>query len=80
MCKGYHISRTILLIKKGIAYKRRKDLENEYIASVWVQIIISKKNFNFNFIILQTVEPSTGAKIRRYELATKPKGQIFNFY
>ena len=32
-----------MLIKKGIAYKRRRDLENEYVASVWVQIILSKR-------------------------------------
>ncbi len=43
LCRGYNISRTILLIKKGVAYKRRKDLENGYISSVWVQITISKK-------------------------------------
>ena len=29
LCRGYNISRTILLIKKGVAYKRRKDLEND---------------------------------------------------
>ena len=45
--KGYNISRTILLIKKGIVYKRRKDFENEYISSVWVQIILSKKVSTF---------------------------------
>ena len=32
-----------MLIKKGITYKRRRDLENEYVASVWVQIILSKR-------------------------------------
>ena len=41
LCRGHQISRTIILIKKGVAYKRRKDLENDYIASVWVQITIS---------------------------------------
>ena len=34
LTKGHNIARTILLIKKGIAYKRRRDLENEYVASV----------------------------------------------
>ena len=43
ICKGYSMSRTILLIKKGISYKRRNDLENDYISSVWVQIILSKR-------------------------------------
>ena len=43
MIRGHQISRTIILIKKGVAYKRRYDLENDYIASVWVQIILSKK-------------------------------------
>ena len=45
--KGYNISRTILLIKKGISYKRRKDFENDYISSVWVQIILSKRVSTF---------------------------------
>ena len=47
LCKGYSIARTIVLIKNGIAYKRRDDLENEYISSVWLQIIISKKVSTF---------------------------------
>ena len=41
--KGNTIARTIVLIKDTIAYKRRTDLENDYISSVWVQVIISKK-------------------------------------
>ena len=45
--KGYNISRTILLIKKVILYKRRKDFENDYISSVWVQIILSKRVSTF---------------------------------
>merc|ERR1712240_666541 len=40
---GHNKSRTIMLIKQGIPYKRRKDLENDYIASVWVQIKINSK-------------------------------------
>ena len=43
LCRGHTTDRTILLIKNGIAYKRRNDLENDYISSVWIQIIISKK-------------------------------------
>ena len=43
LCRGHNIARTIVLIKNGVAYKRRKDLENDYISSVWIQIIISKK-------------------------------------
>merc|ERR1712240_272533 len=43
LCKGHQISRTIMLIKQGIPYKRRKDLENDYIASIWVQIKINSK-------------------------------------
>ena len=34
LCKGNSIARTIVLIKDTIAYKRRKDLENDYISSV----------------------------------------------
>ena len=37
------ISRTILLIKKGINFKRRYDIENIGISSIWVQAQISKK-------------------------------------
>ena len=40
---NYTISRSLLIIKKGISYKRRYDLENKYISSIWVQINISKK-------------------------------------
>ena len=43
LCKGYKVARTIVLIKDTLAYKRRKDLENDYISSVWIQVIISKK-------------------------------------
>ena len=43
LTKGHEISRTILLIKKGLAYKRRGELENEYVASVWIQLILSKR-------------------------------------
>ena len=32
--KGHNKSRTIMLIKKGVPYKRRTDLENDFIASV----------------------------------------------
>ena len=42
LTKNYNTARSILLLKKGIAYKRRYDLENEYISSIWVQINISK--------------------------------------
>ena len=42
LIEGYDISRTILLLKKGISYKRRYDLENKYISRIWVQINISK--------------------------------------
>ena len=31
LCVNHKISRTLLLIKKGISYKRRYDLENKYI-------------------------------------------------
>ena len=37
------ISRTILLVKKGINFKRRYDIENIGISSIWVQAQISKK-------------------------------------
>merc|ERR1712240_946263 len=37
------ISRTILLFKKGINFKRRYDIENIGISSIWVQAQISKK-------------------------------------
>ena len=47
LSRGNSIARTIVLIKNDIAYKRRYDLENEYISSVWVQIIISKKVSTF---------------------------------
>ena len=43
LTKGHNISRTILLIKKGLAYKRRGELENEYVASIWIQLILSKR-------------------------------------
>ena len=38
LTKGHKIARTILLIKKGLAYKRRSEVENEYVASVWIQL------------------------------------------
>ena len=44
---NYNISRTLLLIKKGISYKHRYDFENKYISSIWVQINISKKKSMF---------------------------------
>ena len=47
LCRGNSIARTIVLIKNTIAYKRRYDLENDYISSVWLQIIISKKVSTF---------------------------------
>ena len=37
------ISQTLLLIKKGINYKRRYDLENPLVSSIWVQVYISKR-------------------------------------
>ena len=40
---SHTISRSLLIIKKGISYKRRYDLENIYISSIWIQINISKK-------------------------------------
>ena len=43
LCRGNKVARTIVLIKDTLAYKRRKDLENDYISSVWIQVIISKK-------------------------------------
>ena len=43
LCRGNSLARTIVLIKNTIAYKRRKDLENDYVSSVWVQVIISKR-------------------------------------
>ena len=39
------IARTVLLIKNNISYKRRYDLENNYISSVWVQVNISKSKY-----------------------------------
>ena len=42
LIKGNDTARSILLIKKGIAYKRRLDLENDYISSIWVQINLSR--------------------------------------
>ena len=29
------VSRTILLVKQGIAYKRRYDIENNYVSTIW---------------------------------------------
>ena len=43
LSKSYSISRSILLIKNGIQYKRRYDLETQFISSVWVQVSISKR-------------------------------------
>ena len=43
LIRGNSLARTIVLIRNDIAYKRRYDLENELISSVWVQIIINKK-------------------------------------
>ena len=28
---------------EGIVYKRRKDLENEYVSTIWVEVFVSKK-------------------------------------
>ena len=52
--KGYNIevnrlhtfssfSRSILLIRDNISYKRRNDLENTFISSVWIEVIVSSK-------------------------------------
>ena len=38
-----NIVHTIMLIRKGISYKRRYDLEEKLISTIWVQILISKK-------------------------------------
>ena len=35
--------RTITLIRDGISYKRRFDLENKYISAIWLQIFIKKR-------------------------------------
>ena len=80
LCKGYNISRTILLIKKGIAYKRRKELENEYIASVWVEIIISKRVSTLISSYYRQWSLPQELKNKRFEFAQKPKGKIYNFY
>ena len=40
---GNDICRTVTLIKDGISYKRRYDLEDKYISSIWLQIFISKR-------------------------------------
>ena len=37
-------SRNLILIKDSISYNRRYDLENKYIATVWIEINISKKS------------------------------------
>ena len=43
MIPNNNIARSILLIKDGISYKRRRDLEDKYISTVWVQININSK-------------------------------------
>ena len=47
LVSNYTISRSLLIIKTGISYKSRYDLENAYISSIWVQINISKKKSVF---------------------------------
>ena len=39
------MSRNIILINENIPYIRRRDLENEYIATIWIEVKLkSKKN------------------------------------
>ena len=38
-------ARTILLIINNISYKRRHDLENDYVLSIWFQVNITKKKY-----------------------------------
>ena len=42
-------ARTMVLIKKGINYKRCKQYENDHISSVWLEILLSK---NKSFFIM----------------------------
>ena len=43
LCDRNDICRTITLIKNGISFKRRYDLEDKFISSIWLQIYIKKK-------------------------------------
>ena len=36
-------ARTILLLRQGIIFNRRQDLEDKHISSIWVEIILSKR-------------------------------------
>ena len=43
MHKNVGISRNILFIKRGIPYKRRSDLENKEICTIWIEIKFTNK-------------------------------------
>ena len=43
MAKITGISRSALLIKKGIKYKRRENLENQIISTIWIEVITKNK-------------------------------------
>ena len=49
MHKEIDISRNILLIKRDIPYKRRNDLENKEICTIWIEIkFTNKQKFTVN--------------------------------
>lgn len=60
------ISRTMLLVKKGINFKRRYDLDNSIIPSIWLQVYISKKNIYSCLFLLSSVEPPTLFEYRKF--------------
>ena len=38
-------ARTILLVDNNISYKRRYDVENDFISSIWIQVNITKNTY-----------------------------------
>ena len=44
-----NLARNILLIREGISYKRRTDFDNTTIATIWIQVTMSKNNSFFSY-------------------------------